>query len=162
MRGRLTLVLLLAAALGGGCAGPSSSARPGARGGGATTGPAGAADRQSAPLSNTDPCATRLHDLCGPLLLYYAVNHKLPQSLDDLRSTGMDVPADLTCPVSHRPYVYNPAGLLAPNGQGKMIIYDATPAHSHLRWAIAILEPQRSNAPLIAKVIAAPNSAFPL
>jgi len=114
-----------------------------------------------APISNTDACAARLHDLSGPLLLYYATNHKLPPSLEALRSTGMDMPEDLTCPVSHQPYVYNPQGLPAPNGMGKLIIYDATPAHSGMRWAVAIIEPQRQIDPLIAKVVAVPNTSFP-
>ena len=148
--GWMTIVLTLAA-LAAGCAAPAHPSSP-AR-------PKSAA--KEAPISNADPCATRLHDLCGPLLLYYATNHKLPPTLEALRSTGMDMPEELTCPVSHQPYVYNPGGLLAPNAMGKLIIYDATPAHSGMRWAVAIIEPQRQIDPLVAKVVAVPNTSFP-
>src|SRR5260221_4292549 len=34
----------------------------------------------------TDPCAARLQDISGQLLLFYALNRKLPDKLDDLKS----------------------------------------------------------------------------
>ena len=149
-----TLVLALLA-LASGCAAPAH--RPAASAASAAGKPAA----KGVPISNADRCATRLHDLCGPLLLYYATNHKLPPTLEALRSTGMDMPEELVCPVSHQPYLYNPGGLLAPGGMGKLIIYDATPAHSGMRWAVAIIEPQRQIDPLVAKVVAVPNTSFP-
>ena len=36
-------------------------------------------------LSNTDPCAMRMHDISGALLFYYAMHHELPKSIDELR-----------------------------------------------------------------------------
>src|SRR5262245_27281058 len=68
------------------------------------------AARQSA-ISNTDPCATRLHDICGPLLFYYATNHQLPVKLEDLKQIGGFEEVEYICPVSGLPYVYVPAGL---------------------------------------------------
>src|SRR6478735_5745074 len=59
--------------------------------------------------SNTDPCATRLHEATGALLLYYATHQDIPPTLEDLKkSPGMEGAGDMTCPVSHKPYVYNP------------------------------------------------------
>ena len=40
-------------------------------------------------ISNTDPCAMRLHDICGALLLYYQQNHTLPKRLDDLANSPL-------------------------------------------------------------------------
>jgi hypothetical protein len=114
-----------------------------------------------APITNTDPCAMRLHDLCGPLLLYFAANRQLPARLEQLQQVpGLEhVAAELRCPVSDLPYVYNPAGWLLPEKQQRVIIYDRTPAHDGMRWAIIIEEPQEGQ-PLITKVIAMPESRF--
>ena len=101
----------------------------------------------------------RLHDLCGPLLMYYRLHQALPQRLAELKempSFGADV--ELTCPVSKQPYVYNAFGLPSPDKSERVIIYDATPAHSGFRWAVSIIEPKDANAPLITKVIALPES----
>jgi hypothetical protein len=123
----------------------------------------GAPPAAQAPISNTDPCAMRLHDLCGPLLMYYRLHQALPQRLAELKempSFGADV--ELTCPVSKQPYVYNAFGLPSPDKSERVIIYDATPAHSGFRWAVSIIEPKDANAPLITKVIALPESQFQL
>jgi hypothetical protein len=115
-----------------------------------------------APITNTDACATRLHDLCEPLLFYYLKNHKLPGRLDELKGEpGFDGPVDLTCPVSHLPYVYNPVGILTAVSRSRIIAYDAAPSHSGMRWAISIIEPE-DNGPLIARVVALPESHFQL
>src|SRR4029079_15400995 len=36
------------------------------------------------PILTADPCANRLHDICGALLLYYAVYRQLPGQLNEL------------------------------------------------------------------------------
>jgi hypothetical protein len=152
------LVFTLAAAAGG-C---------GDKGGQATTpgGPvlARPPERSGAkqiPISNTDPCATRLHDLCGPLLMYYRMHQALPQRLAELKEMpAFGAEVELTCPVSKQPYVYNAFGLPSQDKSERVIIYDATPAHSGFRWAVSIIEPQAANAPLITKVIALPESQF--
>jgi hypothetical protein len=75
-------------------------------------------------------------------------------------SFGADV--ELTCPVSKLPYVYNAFGLANAEGTERVIIYDATPAHSGFRWAISIIEPKDANAALVTKVIALPETQFHL
>ena len=113
-----------------------------------------------APISNTDPCATRLHDLCGPLLLYYATHHKLPARAEELLAVpGFDIAKELVCPVSQKQYIYNSAGIPTPGRGGRIILFDPTPAHSGQRWAIAIQE-ITGDQPLVAKVIALPESFF--
>jgi hypothetical protein len=112
----------------------------------------------SAPIDPADICATRQHDICGLLLLYYLDHHRLPKTLDELASVpGFEQVQSFTCPVSHRPYIYNPAGFIAPNGSGTVVLYDATPAHSGMRWGISIAEAQ-GNSPLVARVIALPDA----
>ena len=117
--------------------------------------------KPAAAVTYTDACATRLHDLCGPLLLYYAINRKLPADAEELRRVdGFPDLAELRCPVSKQPYVYNRAGLPTAGGGGRVILYDATGAHDGKRWAIAIQETSNPNEPLQAKVIPLPAS-FP-
>jgi len=60
----------------------------------------------------------------------------------------------MTCPVSHRPYIYIPAGVAAsPDSAERVVLYDATPAHGGMRLGIIILPPA-GDGPLVAKVIA--------
>ena len=105
----------------------------------------------------TDPCASRLHDICGHLLLYYAVNKRLPQDLDGLRAGigSADVPP-LTCPVSGRDYLYHTAGLRVPGRSGRLVLYDASPAHSGMRWGIVIVGAGGAG-PLSTRVILLPE-----
>jgi hypothetical protein len=112
-------------------------------------------------IKNTDECATRLHDLCGPLLLYYKLNHQLPATLDQLRRTpGFDPGQELACPVSKRPYTYNPIGIMTQDRQPRINLYDPAPSHAGFRWAVSIIEPKEEDGPLITKVVALPESAF--
>lgn len=113
------------------------------------------------PSINTDPCATRMHDLCGPLLLYYLTNRRLPERLEELSTMlGADGTAPIACPVSNRPYVYNPDGLLMPETRSRVVIYDPAPSHYGIRWGVSIVEPQEPTGALVAKVIALPESTF--
>ena len=120
-----------------------------------------ARSHQSA-ISNTDPCATRLHDICGPLLFFYATNHKLPGSLDELRKIQGFEDVEYVCPVTGLAYIYVPDGIPAPNQPGaKIVLYDAAPSAQGLRWAVSIIEPPtRGAGALITKVIAVPESYF--
>ncbi len=114
------------------------------------------------PISNTDPCAMRLHDICGGLLLYFAKHGDLPQQLTDMHDIpGLAGESPFICPVSGQPYTYNPAGLLAPERQERIIVYDARPSHSNMRWAVRIQEPAPGQ-PLVARVVALPESFFVL
>ena len=111
-------------------------------------------------ISNTDPCAMRLHDICGALLLYYQQNHTLPKRLDDLANSPLLEGQDaLVCPVSKQPYLYNPVGITTAETRARIICYDPTPAHAGYRWAISIIEPEE-NGPLVTKVIGLPESHF--
>ncbi len=121
---------------------------------------AAAAKEPVAAISNTDPCAGRLHDISEPLLLYYIQNHRLPGRLEELRAMPGFESIELTCPVSKRPYLYNPIGLTTAENRSRIICYDAAPSHSGMRWAISITEPEEENGPLVTKVIALPESHF--
>lgn len=111
-------------------------------------------------ISNTDPCASRLHDICEPLLLYYLKNNRLPARLEELRDLPGFEQIELTCPVSRQNYLYNPVGITTAESRARIICYDPTPAHAGCRWAISIIEPQDSNGPLVTKVIGLPESHF--
>jgi hypothetical protein len=143
-------VIALALAMMVGCA--SSSSRHGAK-------TQATANGFSQPSSASDPCALRLHDLVGGLLLYYAQHNELPPNLKTLELPSGELTNDLVCPVSHQPYIYDPRGLPAPDEKSRLIIYDAVPAHGSFRWAVAITEPKPGQ-PLIAEVVAAPESIF--
>lgn len=112
------------------------------------------------PISNTDPCAERLHDACEPLLLYYAIHRRLPEKLEELRAVpGGNPSLSLVCPVSQKPYIYNRTGLRTADQGGVIIMYDPEPSHSGLRWAISITESGGSQ-PLITRVVAVPEARF--
>src|SRR5262245_21737862 len=78
--------------------------------------------RQSGALSNTDPCAMRLHDISGAILFYYASHHQLPPTLAELRAMPGFDQLEFICPESNLAYVYAPGGLPAPNQPGAKII----------------------------------------
>lgn len=111
------------------------------------------------PSVRMDPCAERLHDICGHLLLYHSVHNKLPPTLEQLRPAG-DVPLPpLVCPVSGKAYTYDPAGLASPDGKGRLVMYDPQPSHSEMRWAIMVATPA-DGAGVTARVILLPESEF--
>ena len=115
----------------------------------------------SAKLTINDPCATRLHELCGPLLLYYGTNFRLPERIEELqRLPGFESLGPYACPVSNQPYIYNARGVVGPNVSTRAVLYDAAPTHAGYRWAIVVEEPA-GNAPLVAKVVAWAESRFP-
>jgi hypothetical protein len=158
--GRVLAVSAAAILLLAGCG--SANEKPASRTGRDARQPdASRSTEQAAAISNTDPCAMRLHDVCGPLLLYYAVNHHLPDRLDELLAVpGFEGQVHLTCPVSNRPYVYNRVGMFAPETLSRIVIYDPAPAHANMRWGVSIIEPQEPGGALVAKVIALPESMF--
>lgn len=85
----------------------------------------------------TDPCATQLHDIAGDILLYYALNKRMPAELTDLQTVAdADTPLHFECPVSGLRYLYYPLGLMSPDGMGAIIVCDPTPAHDGKRWCI--------------------------
>jgi hypothetical protein len=101
------------------------------------------------PNELTDPCATRLHDLSGLLLTYYAVNRHLPDRLEELAPLAdVDTPFETTCPTSGKPYVYAPSGLQSSTGGERfLVLYDAVPAHGGLRWGVFVAPPREGQPP---------------
>ena len=142
-----------------GCAGHAKS--PAKSTGGADDQAAQPPSRTIAALnSNTDPCATRLHEAAGAMLLYFATHQDLPPTLEQLKKApGIEGAGDMTCPVSHKPYVYNPAGI--PTGEEGVVIvlFDPEPSHSGMRWAVTAAPP-KGTAPMVAKVVAVPEARF--
>jgi hypothetical protein len=113
------------------------------------------------PVTNTDPCAMRLHDLCGALLLYFGLRQELPTKIEDLVAVpGFEHLAnELSCPASSLPYVFNRDGLLLAEQNSLVIIYDRSPAHIGMRWGIAIDKSEPGMA-LVARVVILPESMF--
>lgn len=114
----------------------------------------------TAPITNTDACASAMHDICGAFLLFYLSQNRLPAQLSELyNSEFLPKNVRFVCPVSQQPYIYNPSGIFLPEQNARVVLYDATAAHSNHRWAITIQEPQPGQ-PLVAKVIALPDQFF--
>ena len=100
-----------------------------------------------------------MHDVCAPLLLYFGRYQRLPAQVEELAQVpGVTVP-ELACPVSGRPYVYNPQGPAGLEAGTRIILYDATPAHAGRRWGIVVREPMPGQA-LVVNVVAVPESVF--
>ncbi len=106
-----------------------------------------------------DRCADRLHDFCGQLLLFYAVHRQLPQRLDELNKDTTAPALPPACPVSGKPYVYDPNGLQVADRPGRLILFDAEPCHGGMRWGVLVEEPPAGQL-LIVRVVRLPESAF--
>jgi len=138
----LFVLLVLAAMLMPGCGSPTPAA------------PAKSTDLTTTNIDEQlDPCAEQLHDICGPLLAYYAVHQDLPARLDQLPLPK----TALVCPISKKPYVYNPHGMPLADREGLLIVYDAKASHLGTRWAI-LAEPPKPGKPLVLRVLR-PNEA---
>lgn len=110
------------------------------------------------PSTLVDPCAERLHDVCGQLLVYFNRHRKLPASLTELKGARTQPAAPLVCPVSQLPYRYQPGGLEIPGQAGKLLLYDAKPCHTGMRWGIFV-RPSKAGALLSTRVILLPDKA---
>jgi len=111
------------------------------------------------PSVEIDPCAERLHDVCGQLLLHYSSHRTLPRTLQELKTAGRQPSVPLQCPVSREPYRYNPQGLQVEGQSGRLVLYDAQPCHAGMRWGIFV-SPPASGALLITRVILLPDEAI--
>jgi hypothetical protein len=104
-----------------------------------------------------------MHALCGPLLYHYALNRRLPETLDQLAAmAGPDPAVGIDCPVSGRRYVYVPNGFPLGDQPGLVVLHDAEPTHSGFRWAVVVEEPKGRGPqqPLITRVVAVPEPLF--
>ena len=104
-----------------------------------------------------DPCAERLHDIAGTLLLHCAATGELPPDTAAIKRAGGEACPPLECPVSREPYVYNPAGLSIPDQSGLLVLYDAKPSHNGKRWGLIVGQAVR-NKPLEVRVILLPDN----
>jgi hypothetical protein len=109
------------------------------------------------PSTELDTCAERMHELCQPLLLHFMTHGQLPADVEAMQALAPDTP--LACPASGRPYVYNPQGLLYPRQAGAVVLYDAEPSHSGMRWAIKA-EGLASTAPVLKVLLLPENEVF--
>jgi hypothetical protein len=118
---------------------------------------AGAAARPPAPdpsQAAADSCEERLHNVSGLLLLYYALNHRLPETLEELAPLAeADTELRLTCPTTGQPFVYVPGGMFAPNTDQRLIIYEQSAAHRGLRWVVVVAPPPQPGQPPSTRVI---------
>lgn len=115
---------------------------------------------RSNPLSKAGGCDARLQDIGGLFLMYSLLNHRLPESLDELRTIpGASDVGDFTCPVSKQQYIYNRAGIPVPSGAGRIILYDPAPSHDGQRLCLSLSETGQGGA-LVVKVVALPEIFF--
>jgi len=109
------------------------------------------------PSVKIDPCAERLHDVCGQLLLYHSIHKRLPNDLVQLKNLNSTTPP-LVCPTSGEFYIYNPRGLRIPGQLGRLLLYDARASHSGMRWGILVGDAD-SRKPLQTRVILLPEDS---
>jgi hypothetical protein len=106
-----------------------------------------------------DACGSRLQDISGALLEYYALNRDLPVALDDVRNMGdLDAPLKFTCPDTGLPYVYVPRGLHHPGKDMYIIVHDAIP-HDGLRHCILMSVSGSTRTPQM-QVVVMPETMF--
>lgn len=108
----------------------------------------------------SDPCASRLQDISGALLLYVAINKQLPPHLEDLQSMAdVDTQLQFTCPVSGKPYLYIPDGLHAPAQAKEIVVADAEPSHHGKRWCVLMGKLEKGHASAM-EVLEIPEATF--
>jgi hypothetical protein len=112
------------------------------------------------PDANRDPCAQRLHDLSGAMLVYVSLYDQLPASLELLKGVpGAEPDLKANCPISGQSYAYSPQGMEVPGIEHRIYAWDASPAHGTYRWAIQLV-PSVAERPPYANVIPVPETAF--
>jgi hypothetical protein len=103
-----------------------------------------------------DPCAERLHEISGALLLYCSSTGQLPEKLADLKAADLEPLPPLVCPLSGKPYVYDPQGLPVQGRRGRLVVYDAAPSHNGKRWGI-LADLGADDKPLSSRVVLVPE-----
>ena len=105
-----------------------------------------------------DPCEQYLYDVvCNQLMMYYAIHKELPPTLEALRKVDPTNPME--CPVSGKPYVYNPVGLEVSGWPGRLILYDSEPIHDGHRWGI-VADVPRPGKPFAVRPARPPEGAI--
>lgn len=110
-------------------------------------------------LIREDACAARMHDLSQALLLFYLRNGELPDSLEKLKQAS-DPTLVWECPATHKSYVYDRVGFYDMEKHTRIVLFDATPAHLGMRWAVQIVEPGDRQKAFVAEVVLKPESIF--
>jgi len=154
---RLFLIPVLLALLAGCGSGPKVTNVPAA----GVTGPATVTPTNGDPMTaiTNDACGSRLQDIAGALLQYYATNRRLPMALDDVRGMGdIDEPLKFTCPDTGLPYVYVPRGLHQPGKDMYIIVHDAIP-HDGIRHCIVMSVSGSTRTPQ-TQVVVMPEEMF--
>lgn len=112
---------------------------------------------------NSGPTAMRLQDIEGVMLQFYALNRRLPNSLEELKPLeDPGTPADFfDSPTTHAPFTYSRIGLGQPNNSKRMILYESVPNRSGQRWCILMppLTNDRSGA-VSMEVVQLPEVVF--
>jgi hypothetical protein len=111
--------------------------------------PPPAATTRPAASATLDPCADRMHDLCGALLRYYMAHRDLPAALEDLAEVDQSIA--LECPTTRRPYEYVREGLGVRGEAARLIIFEPIPCRDRLRCGI-LCQPVQPGKPLILRV----------
>lgn len=106
-----------------------------------------------------DACAIRMHDLSQAVLLFYLRNQRLPDSLTELKSAS-DPTLKWECPQTHQPYIYDRVGFYDMEKHTRVVLFDASPAHFGMRWAVQLVEPTDAKKALITEVVLKPESMF--
>jgi len=75
------------------------------------------------------------------------------------RRWNSEVLPPTVCPTSGLDYVYTSNGIFMPDRNVRVILYDASPAHSGIGWAVSILEPVPGQ-PLQTRVMATSGELF--
>jgi hypothetical protein len=152
-----TLAGLFVIALSIGCQSGKPSAKAHSQ---SVTAPPASAQPLADPLAQTGGCDAHLQDIAGLFLMYSLQNHRLPDSLDELKKLpGAADVGDFNCPVSGKPYLYNREGIPTRSGSGRIILYDAEPTHHGQRLALVIQESAPGGA-MVTKVVELPESFF--
>jgi hypothetical protein len=111
-------------------------------------------------LLSTDPCASRLQDIGGTLLLYYSVNRHMPAKLEEIKPLAdFDQDLQFTCPLSGKPYGYTPTGLAAVGKEKRIVVYDSEPSHNGKRWCV-FMPPPRPGKAMSVEVLEVPEGLF--
>lgn len=111
------------------------------------------------PPTVNDPCAERLHDLCGRILLLYSASGDLPETLEALARVGAGPLPPLVCPSSGQPYIYNREGVRIKGRAGRLVLYDPAPSHTGMRWAVFV-ETGEGSRPLTTRVVLLPEKSL--